>query len=139
MDVRKFRIVAFYERTSDGIDHVEQWDEPIEAVEAAEQWLQTYGVAQKSHAEIRFNGDAEPHFLLFHLGEGRTGIFNTDACKWPVYYMPTSAQFRDQLLEIPWEVPNDGSQGTETTEEWTPDTTEEVVEPDPVEDTDGGE
>ena len=94
----------FPERHSKGVSVVGRYMEPVEAIEAAEAFLQAYGEAHKSHAEVRFNGDREPHYLLFHLGPGRTGLFNTDACRWPVFNIEGTASRRDQLAEIPWDI-----------------------------------
>nr|MBA3752977.1 hypothetical protein [Nitrospira sp.] len=83
------------------------YDEPVEAIDAVEQYFSAFGSIGKSHAEVYFNGDAEPHFRLFYLGVGRTGIFNTDSCRWPVYFPPGSLESKENMLtEIPWAVDN---------------------------------
>ncbi len=103
-DEKNFR-VKVYKTRHGSISRSTAFSEPIEAVEEAEYIFSAYGVIGSTTAEIVFNGDPEPHFLLFYLGKGRTGIYNTDACKWPIFYPEGSlAGKEDSLTEIPWPV-----------------------------------
>jgi len=90
--------------------------EPVEAVEAAEAYMREYGMDGQSHAEIRFNGEKAPHYLVFRITPERYGLYNTDACKWPIFFIEGTDAFRDQLTEIPWEVPDDGTKNSQESE-----------------------
>ncbi len=81
--------------------------EPVLAVEEAEGHMRQYGVDGQSSCSIFFNGDAEPHYLVFRLTEDRYGLYNTNAVKWPIYFPEGTDDFRNQLVTPPWEVPNE--------------------------------
>lgn len=71
------------------------FDEPAEAADAAEDVLDRYGSPNQSYAEIRYNGDKQPHTILFLLedekGERSFGVWNTESARWPFFYPPGSA------------------------------------------------
>lgn len=63
-------------------------DEPAEAADVAESQLQR-GIAGESYCEIRFNGDVEPHTIIFLMEEGPPptfGIWNSPSAMWPIFY-----------------------------------------------------
>lgn len=97
-------VVRDRESVPEPIQVMGAWDEPIEAIEAAEAFLSAYGTPGRAHAEIRFNGDPTAHTLLFLLTKDHIGIFNTEAVRWPVFYIQGMSQFQDMLYEPQWEV-----------------------------------
>lgn len=65
------------------------FNEPAEAADEAEKFLARHGFAGESYAEIRFNGDAEPHSVIFLMEGGKPptfGIWNTPSAMWPIFY-----------------------------------------------------
>lgn len=63
-----------------------QYREPAEAADAAEVWLNAFGVPGQSFCDLLFNGDGEPHSSVFALGHRVFGIWNRDAVPWPIDY-----------------------------------------------------
>lgn len=62
------------------------YQEPAEAADMAELALKKMGVPGQSYAELRFNGDPEPHTIIFMLEHDLFGVWNTGSVKWPIYY-----------------------------------------------------
>ena len=65
------------------------YDEPAEAADIAETELIHRGIGGESYAEIRFNGDSEPHSIIFLMDDGNPptfGIWNTASAMWPIFY-----------------------------------------------------
>lgn len=65
------------------------YNEPAEAADEAEKFLSRWGLAGESFAEIRFNGDSEPHSVIFLIDNSRPptfGIWNTPSAMWPIFY-----------------------------------------------------
>lgn len=60
--------------------------EPAEAADTAEELLKTEGVPGVSFAEIRYNGDKEPHTVVFYMEADTYGVWNTNAATWPIFY-----------------------------------------------------
>lgn len=64
--------------------------EPAQAADVAEHELQRFGFEGESYAEIRFNGDIEPHTMIFFLksqdGIPTYGVWNTGSALWPIFY-----------------------------------------------------
>jgi hypothetical protein len=59
--------------------------EPVEAIEAAEDWLLRNGKPGFAYAEIIFNGDNEIHMLMKRTdGNFLYELWNSPAAKWPV-------------------------------------------------------
>lgn len=99
---KKFTVwVRLRESDSKLTQQLGQWLEPIEAVEAAESLLSASGRPNESFAEVRFNGDREPHIVVGYLGDGRVSLYNSDSCRWPVFNIEGTQSFRDMLLELP--------------------------------------
>lgn len=68
---------------------VREFAEAAEAADVAENYLQRYGAGGESYCEIRFNGDSEPHTLIFLMDNDEPptfGVFNTPSSMWPLYY-----------------------------------------------------
>jgi hypothetical protein len=67
-----------------------KYAEPAEAADRAEAVLTSFGYPEESRCEIRFNGDAEPHTVIFLLdregGVPTFGIWNTASAMWPIFY-----------------------------------------------------
>jgi hypothetical protein len=98
-------------------------NEPAEAADAAESWLSTLGIPGESYAEIRFNGDAEPHTIIFLMeetdatgGQPVYGVFNTPSALWPVYY-PQDNPFGMVLDGLPDGYPKPPESETEDVED----------------------
>lgn len=102
-DEKRFRVRVAPSQHAKSYALPGEWGEPVEAVFAAEDKLNVLQF-EKSHAAIYFNGDSEPHYLLFWLGENRVGLFNTDACRWPIYIPENSSDFKNQLTDVPWDI-----------------------------------
>lgn len=78
--------------------------EPAEAADEAETLLKEYGDAGEAYAEIRFNGDVEPHTIIFLMeisdGQPVFGIFNTHSALWPLFY-PEGDPYGQILMDLP--------------------------------------
>lgn len=70
--------------------HAGPFREPAEAADAAERLLGVpYAVEGETFAEIRFNGDSEPHTVIFLMEKGEVptfGVWNTASAMWPIFY-----------------------------------------------------
>src|SRR4051812_45851500 len=85
-----YRAVPSYEYDGEpGDAHKVQggFQEPAEASDAAEVILSRFGTPGKSYAELRHNGNPNPHTLIFLLEESTRrdpvfGVWNTDHAKW---------------------------------------------------------
>lgn len=66
------------------------FSEPAEAADVAESVLDYVGSPNHSFAEIRFNGDEQPHTVIFLLDDGVFGVWNTESARWPFHYPPGS-------------------------------------------------
>ena len=98
-----FRVVTFSETGAAGVERAAGLQESYMAADIAENWLLRYGTPGSSYAELRFNGDAEAHTMMFLMASDEIGVWNTDAAKWPLYY-PDHDQYGDTMLDgIPWE------------------------------------
>lgn len=62
------------------------FQEPAEAADIAEEALKKMGLPGQSYAELRFNGDPEPHTIIFMLERDLFGVWNTESVKWPIFY-----------------------------------------------------
>lgn len=60
--------------------------EPAEAADVAEMLLENFGVEDQSWCELRYNGDREPHTMIFLLENGVYGVWNTASARWPIFY-----------------------------------------------------
>lgn len=104
------------------VPHVRKFSEPAEAVDYAESQLEEWNMVEgEAYAEIRFNGDREPHSIIFLLeGDESTdtervyGVFNTPSALWPVYY-PGDNPYGVVLDGLPPQFPQtpEGDTGTD--------------------------
>lgn len=60
--------------------------EPVEAADLAEEYLTKFGTPGQTYAELRFNGDKEPHTVICYLENENFGVFNAPLAKWPMFY-----------------------------------------------------
>lgn len=73
---------------------VQVFAEAAEAADRAELELTRHGIGQESYCEIRFNGDSEPHTIIFLMDDEEPptlGIWNTASAMWPMYYADGSS------------------------------------------------
>lgn len=62
------------------------YGEPAEAADVAEKLLKQFGREGQSYAELRFNGDKEPHTVIFLMEDEIFGVWNTESSRWPLFY-----------------------------------------------------
>lgn len=86
---RHFRIKAFLksEDRKPAYYPVKGWDEPVEAANAAEDWLKGSGVRGQSFVEVYFNGARRPLFVVRYLPDTAFGIWNAFDNPWPLKYV----------------------------------------------------
>jgi hypothetical protein len=75
--------------------------EPVEASDAAELWLRTYGKDGQSFCDLLFNGDIEPHSSIFRISHWKFGIWNREGVPWPIDYIDPETGGPNTLPEHP--------------------------------------
>lgn len=87
---RQFRIRGYRRPTDNRASFKPAWryEEPVEAVDAAEHWLDLSGVKGESFVEILFNGSSRPMAVvrLLDMPE-KYGIWNSFDNPWPIDYV----------------------------------------------------
>jgi hypothetical protein len=87
---KQFRIKGFLYPQSKTASHKPQigWQEPVQAVDAAESWLNRQGIKGQSFVEIYFNGSNRPVCVVRYLNApDQFGIWNSFDNAWPITYM----------------------------------------------------